>query len=162
MDGTQVGVFEQGHEVGFGSLLEGQDGSALPALFVRFRAKFIGNFADQSLEGQLADQQVGAPLVFANLTESHCPGAIAIWLFLLWIEDAFALGLLGEILAGGLSTSELASGLFGSGHWERSTRGREGGERRRGREGGTQRNKAGKEVRRREGKRRGGRVVEWL
>ncbi len=55
VDGAEVGVFEEGHQVGLSWLLEGQDGLALePDLLF----ELSGDLTDQSLEGQLPDQQV--------------------------------------------------------------------------------------------------------
>jgi hypothetical protein len=56
VDCAEVGVLEQGYQVSFGCLLEGQHGLTLETdlLF-----EFSGNLAYQSLEGKLADKQVG-------------------------------------------------------------------------------------------------------
>ena len=56
MDGAQVGVLEQTHEVGLGGLLEGEDGGALEA---QVALEILGDLADEALEGELTDEQVG-------------------------------------------------------------------------------------------------------
>ena len=56
MNGTQVCVLEQRHEVGLCCFLKGKHSLALESdlLF-----EFSGNLSHQPLEGQLSDQQVG-------------------------------------------------------------------------------------------------------
>ena len=67
MDGAQVGVLEQGDEVGLDGLLEGTDGGRLEA---EVGLEVLGNLTDQTLEGELADEQLGGLLVATDLTES--------------------------------------------------------------------------------------------
>ena len=52
VDGSQVGVLEQTHQIGLSSLLQGQDGTALEA---QVCFEVLGNLTNQALEGQLAD-----------------------------------------------------------------------------------------------------------
>ena len=77
VDGAQVGVLEQANQVGLGRLLEGEDGGALEA---QVRLEVLGDLADQALEGQLADQQLGGLLVLADLTESDGAGSVSVGL----------------------------------------------------------------------------------
>lgn len=67
VDGAQVGVFEEGDEVGLDGFLEGTDGRALEA---QVGLEVLGDFTDQTLEGELADQELGRLLVATDLTES--------------------------------------------------------------------------------------------
>ena len=67
MDGAQVGIFEEGDEVGLDGLLEGTDGGGLEA---EIGLEVLGDFTDQTLEGELADQELGGLLVATDLTES--------------------------------------------------------------------------------------------
>ena len=67
MDGAQVGIFEQGDEVSLDGLLQGADGRALET---EIRLEVLGDFTDQTLEGELADQELGGLLVATDLTES--------------------------------------------------------------------------------------------
>ena len=55
VDGAQVGVLEEGDEVGLGSLLEGKHGRALESEFL---LELVGNLSDQSLEGELSDEEI--------------------------------------------------------------------------------------------------------
>ena len=48
VDGAQVGVLEEGHEVGLSGLLESEDGARLEA---EVSFVLLGDFADQALEG---------------------------------------------------------------------------------------------------------------
>ena len=77
MDGGQVGVLEEPDEVGLGGLLERQDGRRLEA---QVGLEVLGDLADQALEGQLADQEVGRLLVLADLAERDRPGAVTVGL----------------------------------------------------------------------------------
>ena len=67
MDGAQVGVFEEGDEVGLNGLLESTDGGGLET---EVRLEVLSNLTDQTLEGELADQELGRLLVATDFTES--------------------------------------------------------------------------------------------
>ena len=64
VDGAQVGVLEQADQVGLRRLLQGQDGAGLEA---QVGLEVLRNLADQALERQLADEQLRALLVLADL-----------------------------------------------------------------------------------------------
>ena len=68
MDGAQVGVFEEGDEVGLDGLLKSTDGGGLEA---EVRLEVLSDFTDETLEGELADQELGGLLVATDLTESN-------------------------------------------------------------------------------------------
>lgn len=67
VDGAQVGVLKEGDEVGLDGLLEGANGGGLEA---EVGLEVLGDLADQTLEGELADEQLGGLLVATDLTES--------------------------------------------------------------------------------------------
>lgn len=67
MDGAQVGVFEERDEVGLNGLLKGADGRRLEA---EIRLEVLSNLTDETLERQLADQELRGLLVATDLTES--------------------------------------------------------------------------------------------
>lgn len=67
VDGAQVGVLEQGDEVSLDGLLESTDGGGLEA---EVGLEVLGNLTDQTLEGELADEQLSGLLVATDLTES--------------------------------------------------------------------------------------------
>jgi hypothetical protein len=114
VDGAQVGVLEEADQVGFAGLLQGHDGRALEA---QVGLEVLGDLTHEALEGQLADQQLGALLVATDLAEGDRAGAVAMGLL-----DAagggrrLAGGLGGELLAGRLASGRLAGGLLGTSH----------------------------------------------
>lgn len=67
MDGAQVGVLEERDEVSLNGLLESTDGRGLEA---EIGLEILGDLTDQTLEGELADQELGGLLVATDLTES--------------------------------------------------------------------------------------------
>jgi hypothetical protein len=71
VDGAEVGVLEQGGEVGLGSLLEGHDRVRLEA---EIGLEILGDLANQTLERKLADEELGALLVSADLTQCDSAG----------------------------------------------------------------------------------------
>tara|TARA_B110001452_G_C15066593_1_gene372284 strand:- start:266 stop:649 length:384 start_codon:yes stop_codon:yes gene_type:complete len=117
---AEIGVLEEADEEGLGRLLEGEDGVALEPdkVHVIFRsADVLRDLADEALEGELADEELGGLLVLADLTESDGTGPVAVGLL-----DATGGGgglasrLGGELLAGGLASGRLTSGLLGTSH----------------------------------------------
>lgn len=138
VDGAQVGVLEEGDEVRLDRLLQGTDGRRLEAEVglevlgdltnlwsgamgqqgdgVR-RMRVAGAATYQTLEGELADQQLGALLVATDLTQSDGTRLVAVRL----LDTSgggrgLAGGLGGELLAGSLATGGLTGGLLGAGH----------------------------------------------
>jgi len=71
VDGTEVGILEETDEVGFGSFLEGGDGGPLEA---ELRLEILGDLADQSLEGKLADEELGRLLESSDLSKGNGSG----------------------------------------------------------------------------------------
>jgi len=117
VNGGQVGVFEKGNEVGLAGLLKGEDGRGLEA---KIRLEILSDLTDETLEGELADEEIGALLVLANFTESD--GTRPEAMGLLHTASRNGGGLLGslfsrELLSWRFATSRLASGLLGAGHW---------------------------------------------
>jgi hypothetical protein len=110
VDGAQVGVLEQRDEVGLDGLLEGADGRRLEA---QVRLEVLGNLADETLEGQLSDEELGRLLVATDLAESDGTRLVPVGL----LDTAGG----GVRLAGRLGGQGLARGLAASGlAWERS------------------------------------------
>ena len=77
VDGAQVGVLKQTNKVSLASLLEGHDGRALEP---QVSLEVLGNLTDQTLEGQLADEELSGLLVSPDLTESHSSRPVPVWL----------------------------------------------------------------------------------
>ena len=127
MDGAEVGVLEQSHQVSLGGFLQSKYcGRLKPKILF----EVLGNLADQTLEGQLADQEVGRLLVCADLAEGDGSWAVAVGLLdAADTPDAGGLagGLGGELVAGGLASGVFAGGLLGSSHLYLKTRDKRGG-----------------------------------
>ena len=98
------------------SLLKSEHGGALEA---EVGFEVLRDFADEALEGELADEQLGGLLVAADLAERDGAGALAAGLLhAAGGGRGLARRLGGELLAGRLATGGLASGLLGTGHFE--------------------------------------------
>ena len=114
VDRAQVRVLEESNEVGLSGLLEGKDGGSLEA---KVGLEVLGDLANETLEGELADQKVGGLLVAADLTKSHGSGAVAVGL----LDSSgggggLARSLGGKLLAGGLASGGFTGGLLGTSH----------------------------------------------
>jgi histone H3 len=134
VDGGEVGVLEEGDEVGLGSLLEGHDGRRLEA---QVGLEVLGDLTDETLEGELADEELGGPgtavsedpndeasnrlglgtgntphslLVTTNLTESDGTGPVPVGL----LDTAGG-------TAGGLGLAGSLGGDWGGQRWVRGT-----------------------------------------
>lgn len=76
-----------------------------------------GEQTNQTLEGELADQQLGGLLVTTNLTQSDGSGLVTVRLLdTSGRRGGLASGLGGELLTGSLATGRLAGGLLGTSH----------------------------------------------
>ena len=114
MDCTQVGVLEQTNEVGLGCLLEGEHSGGLEA---KVSLEILGDLANETLEWELADEELGGLLVPTDLTECDGSWPVAVWLLDTaggWCGLACCLG--GELLAWGLASGGFACGLLGACH----------------------------------------------
>ena len=118
VDGAQVGVLEQTNQVGLAGLLEGHDGGALEP---QVSLEVLGDLTDQTLEGQLADEQLGGLLVPPDLPEGDCAGPVPVGLLDTPGGGGGLAGSLGgQLLPGGLASGGLTGGLLGTGHGEGS------------------------------------------
>ena len=75
VDGAEVGVLEEGDEVGLDGLLKSTDGGGLEA---EIGLEVLGNLTNKTLEGQLADEELSRLLVATDLTESDSSGLVAV------------------------------------------------------------------------------------
>ena len=115
MDGTQVGVLKETDEVGLAGFLKGHDSGGLEA---QVGLEVLSDLANQTLEGQFADQQFGALLVATDLAESYSTGPVAVrfldapsgW-------GALPRGLGGQLFTRSLSSGRFASSLLGTSHF---------------------------------------------
>ena len=77
VDGAEVGVLEESHEVSLSGLLEGHHSGRLEA---EVGLEVLGDFSHKSLEGQLADEKLGRLLITTDLTKSDGSWTVAMWL----------------------------------------------------------------------------------
>ena len=75
VDGAEVSVLKQTNQVSLACLLKGHDGRALEA---QLSLEVLGDFTNQTLEGELADEELGALLVTTDLTESDGTGPVPV------------------------------------------------------------------------------------
>ena len=116
VDGTQVSVLKETNEVGLCGLLEGKDSRSLEA---EVTLEILGDLTDKTLEGKLADEQVGGLLVTTDLTESDGSGAVTVGLLhTSGGGGGLTSSLGGELLTRSLSSGRLTGGLLGTSHFE--------------------------------------------
>ena len=114
VNGAQVGVLKQTNQVSLGGLLQGHDSRGLEA---KVSLEVLGNLTDQTLEGQLPDQEFSALLVTPNLTESNGTGPVTVGLLhTTCSRGRLASSLGGKLLARGLPSGRLTGGLLCTGH----------------------------------------------
>ena len=77
VDGAQVGVLKQTNKVGLAGLLESHDGGGLES---EVSLEVLGDLSHQTLEGQLADEELSGLLVSPDLTKSHSSGPVSVGL----------------------------------------------------------------------------------
>jgi len=116
VDGAEVGVFEESNEVCLGGLLESEDSGRLES---EVTLELGCDFADESLERKLSDEELGALLESSDFSEGNGAGSESVGLF-----DSTdgggsdLLGLLvGDVLAGSFATGVLSCGLLGACHF---------------------------------------------
>ena len=114
MDGAQVSVLEEADQVGLAGLLKSHDGGGLEP---EVGLEVLGNLPDETLEGELADEQLGGLLVAPDLPESDGAGPVPVGLLhATGGRGALPGGLGGQLLPRGLATGGLAGGLLGTSH----------------------------------------------
>ena len=117
MDSAQVGVLEKANQVSFRCLLKSLDSRSLES---QVGLEVLGDLTDKTLEGQLADQQLGGFLVSPDLTESHGTWSVSVgFLHSSSCWGALASSLGSQLLSWGLASSRFACGLLSTGHFDR-------------------------------------------
>jgi len=114
VDGAKIGVLEQTDQVSLGRFLQSADSGGLEP---QVGLEILGNFTDQTLEWQFADQKLGRLLVSPDLTKSDSSGPVAMGLLHTtrgWSALSGSLG--GELLPGSLSSRRFSGGLLGTCH----------------------------------------------
>ena len=114
VDGAQVGILEETNKVGLGGLLEGKNSRSLET---KVTLEILGDLPDQTLEGELADQEIGGLLVPADLTKSDGSWTVTVGLLHASGGGGGLTGSLGgELLTGGFASGGFTGGLLGTGH----------------------------------------------
>ncbi|KAL7465508.1 hypothetical protein ACHAXS_010974, partial [Conticribra weissflogii] len=114
VNGAQVGVLEQTHQVRLRCLLKSQHGGALET---EVTLEVLRDLADKTLEGKLADEKVRRLLVATDLAEGNSSGTVAMGLLHSSCgRRGLAGGFGGELLTRGLSSGRFAGGLLGTSH----------------------------------------------
>ena len=115
VDGAQVGVLEESDQVGLAGLLQSHDSAGLES---QVSLEVLGNFSDQTLEGQLADQKLGGFLVTSDLTESNSTGPISVGLLdTTGGGGRFSGSFGGQLFTGRFSTGGFTGCLLGTSHF---------------------------------------------
>ena len=118
VDSAQVGVLEQADEVGLAGLLQSHHGGALEP---QVSLEVLGDLPDQTLEGQLADEELGGLLVPPDLSEGNSARPVPMRLLHTSCGRGGLSGRLsGQLLPRGLATSGFTCGLLGTCHVEGS------------------------------------------
>ena len=99
VDGAEVGVLEEPHEVGLTGLLESHHGGALEA---EVGLEVLGDLPDEALEGQLTDEKLSGLLVAPDLPQSHSSGPVSVRL----LDSSGSRGRLPGSLGGQLLSSK--------------------------------------------------------
>ena len=116
VDGAQVSVFKQRHQVGFDGFLQGTNGRRLES---QVGLEVLGDFSDQSLERQLSDQKLGRLLESSDFSQGDGTGLVSVGLLdTTGGGGRLSRGLRRQLLSGGLTTSRLSCGLLSSSHCE--------------------------------------------
>jgi hypothetical protein len=75
VDGCEVGILEQSNQVSLGSLLESEDSARLEA---EISLEVLSNLTDETLEGELPDQELSALLISSDLSQSHGTRSVSV------------------------------------------------------------------------------------
>ena len=114
MDGAKVGVFKETNQVSLRGFLQGHDSRGLET---EVSLEVLGNLTDQTLEGQLPDEELSALLVTPDLTEGDGAGPVTMGLLdTTCSRGRLASSLGGKLLARGLPSGRLTGGLLCTGH----------------------------------------------
>ena len=114
VDGAKVGVLEESNKVGLGGFLQSHNSGGLET---KVGLEVLGDLTNQTLEGQLADQELGGLLVTTDLTKSNGTRPVPVGLLhASCSRGGFASCLCGELLPGGLASGGFTGSLLGTGH----------------------------------------------
>ena len=116
VDGAEVSVLKETDEVGLAGFLESHDSRALEP---QVGLEVLGNLPDQTLEGQLADEELSGFLVPSDLSEGDSSRPVSVGL----LDSSgggsrLPCGLGGQLFAGGFASGGFTSCLLGTCHSE--------------------------------------------
>lgn len=118
VDGAQIGVLEEAHQVRLAGLLQSHDRRTLET---KIGLEVLSYLTHEPLEGQLADQELCALLVATDLTERHRSGPVAMrFLDAARGGGALASRLGGELLPGRLAAGRFTGRLLGTSHFKQT------------------------------------------
>jgi histone H3 len=111
---AEIGVLKETDQVGLSGLLESKDSTSLETQVV---LEVLGNLTNETLERELADEEIRRFLVTTDLTKGNSSRAVTVGL----LDSSGGRGRLasslgGELLARSLPSGGLAGGLLGTGH----------------------------------------------
>ena len=116
MDGTKVGILEESNEVGLTSFLESHDGCALES---EISLEILGDLTDETLEGQLSQEELCRFLVSTDLTKGNCTGSVTMRLLYSSGGRCALTGSLGsQLFTWCLSSSGFTGSLLSTSHYE--------------------------------------------
>jgi hypothetical protein len=111
---AQVSVLKETNQVSLSGFLEGKDGRSLET---EIGLEVLSDLTHETLEGELADEQVRRLLVTTDLTKSDGSGTVTVGLLHTSGSGGGLAGSLGgKLLTRSLSSGGLAGGLLGTGH----------------------------------------------
>ncbi len=115
VDGAEIGILKESDQVSLGSFLESHDSRALEP---KVGLEVLGDLTNESLEGELPDEELSGFLVTTDLSESDGSRTVAMGL----LDSAGGWGTLtsslrGELLPRSLSSGGLTGGLLGTSHF---------------------------------------------
>ena len=114
VNGAQVGVLKEANQVSLTGLLQSHDSGSLEA---KIGLEVLSDLTHQALEGQLADEKLGALLVATDLTQGNGSRPVAMRLLDPTSGGSRLAGSLGgQLLARGLSPGAFAGGLLRASH----------------------------------------------
>jgi len=114
MDGTQVRILKQPNEIGLSCLLQRKNSGRLESKVV---LEVLCDLTNQSLEWQLAQEEVSGLLIASNLTQCNGTRSISVWLLhasCCWCR--LTCGLRRQLLTWRLTTCRLTRGLLRTRH----------------------------------------------
>jgi len=114
MNGAEVSILKETDEVSLGRFLQCRHGGALET---EISLEILSDLTDKTLEGEFADEEFSALLVFTDLTESDGSRPETVrFLHSAGGRSRFASGFGGKLLPWSFASGGFPSGLLGTCH----------------------------------------------